>query len=109
MSKLDQTIPVPTSTLDVSVQYKGEFLNNCSVEFFAANGSIDTGFVSLGDNGRKSIIISQTKENLTLRLARTPKAPQDDPSKYPVLGGDYPFGPVTANARVLIVVAEPKK
>ena len=107
MSIPDKNIPVPTASLDVSVQYKSEFLNNCSVGFFTASGSIDTGMIPLGDSGRKSIILSQTNSTLTLRLSRKPQPPQDDPSKYPVLAGDYPFGPVTGNVRVIIVATEP--
>ena len=105
MSIPEKQIPVPTATLDVSVQYKGEFLNNCTVDFHA--DGFTTGAVPLGDNGRKSIILSQTTKDLKLQLVRIPKVPQDDISKYPALGGDFPFGPVTGNACVLIIVAEP--
>ena len=100
---------MPTALLDVSVQYKGESLNNTTGELFAADGSLDTGVTPLGDEGRKTLVISQTGIPLTLRLIRQPKAPQHDPSKYPILGGDFPFGPVTGSARVLIMVAEPTK
>ena len=109
MPQPDITITVPIATLDVSVQYNGVFLNNCTVQFFVSNGSLDTDAISLGDAGRKSIEMSLTQENVILRLSRSPKPPQEDPTKFPVLGGDYPVGPISGNGRILIVVADPKK
>ena len=100
----ENKIPVPTATLDVSVQYKGEYLNNTTI-YLIWPGS-DTGGIQLGDNGRRSIVVSKTESDLTMRLVRKPKAPQDDPSKYPVLGGEYHFGPITADSRVMILVAD---
>ena len=107
MPQPEKKIPVPSATLDVSVMYKEDFLNNCVVQLFNAEGTYYSGRIELGDTGRKSIIVTQTMLNLTLRVTRAPKAPQDDSSKYPVLSGDYPLGPVMENSRVTIVVGEP--
>jgi len=107
MPQPEKKIPVPSATLDVSVQYKDEFLNNCVVQLFNAEGTYYSGRIDLGDTGKKSIIVTQTMLNLTLRVTRAPKAPQDDSSKYPVLSGDYPLGPVMENTKVAIVVGEP--
>lgn len=107
MPQPEKKISVPSATLEVSVQYKDEFLNNCVIQLFNAEGTYYSGRIELGDTGRKSIIVSQTMLNLTLRLTRSPKAPQDDSSKFPTLSGDYPLGPIMENARVPIVVAEP--
>ena len=110
MAQLEKTIPIPSATLDVSVQYQNVFLNNCLVEFYSQDGALDTGPVPLGDFGRKPIVIAQHPTNdVMLRIKRTPLVPQDDPTRFPVLGGDYHFGSITASARVLIVVADPPK
>jgi len=109
MPQPEKKISVPSATLDVSVQYKDELLNNCVVQLFNAEGTYYSGRIDLGDTGKKSIIVTQTMLNLTLRVTRAPKAPQDDSSKYPILSGDYPLGPVMENARVSIVVAEPQQ
>ena len=102
----EKPIPVPSATLDMSIQYKGEFLNNCRIVLFGPG--FDTGEIPLGENGRKCFIVSQSTSDLVLRINRTSQGRQDDASQYPVVGGEFPFGPVTANARVLILVAEPK-
>lgn len=107
MAQPEKKISVPSATLDVSVQYKDEFLNNCVIQLFNAEGTYYSGRIELGETGRKSIIVTQTMLNITLRVTRAPKAPQDDSSKFPILSGDYPLGPVMDNARVSIVVAEP--
>lgn len=107
MSQSEKKISVPSATLDISVQYKDEFLNNCVVQLFNAEGTYYSGRIELGDSGRKSILVTQTMLNLTLRVTRAPKPPQDDPSKYPTVSGDYSIGSVMENARVSIVVAEP--
>lgn len=109
MPQPEKKIPVPSATLEVSVQFKDEFLNNCVIQLFNAEGTYYSGRIELGDTGKKSIILTQTMLNLTLRLTRAPKAPQDDSSKYPVLSGDYPLGPVMENTRVSIAVAEPNQ
>ena len=107
MPQPEKKITVPSATLDVSVQYKNELLNNCVVQLFNAEGTYYSGRIELGDTGKKAIIVTQTMLNLTLRLTRAPKAPQDDSSKYPVLSGDYPLGPVMENTKVALVVGEP--
>jgi hypothetical protein len=107
MSQSEKKISVPSATLDVSVQYKDEFLNNCVVQLFNAEGTYYSGRIELGDSGRKSILVSQTMLNISVRVTRAPKAPQDDSSKYPTISGDYPIGPIMDNARVSIVIAEP--
>lgn len=107
MPQAEKKISVPSATLDISVQYKDEFLNNCVVQLFNAEGTYYSGRIELGDTGRKSIIVTQTMLNLTVRVTRSPKAPQDDSSKYPTLSGDYPIGPIMENLRVSIAVAEP--
>ena len=99
-------IPVPTAILDVSITYKGVPLNGVSVEFFG--GTFDTGIVPLDDGGNTSILVSVTNNDLTLRLRRSPTIPPDDPSQSPTLGCDLPFGPVTGNTQVKIVVVEPR-
>ncbi len=107
MAHPEKKISVPSATLDVSVQYKEDFLNNCVIQLFNAEGTYYSGRIELGDTGRKSIIVTQTMLNITLRVTRAPKVPQDDSSKFPILSGDYPLGPVMENARVSIVVSEP--
>ena len=107
MSQTEKKFSVPTATLDVSVEYKGEALNNCVVQIFNTEGTYYSGRIDLGDSGRKSIIVTQTMLNLIMRVTRAPKPPQDDSSKYPVLSGDYPLGPVMENSKVAIVVGEP--
>jgi hypothetical protein len=107
MSQPEKKISVPSASLDISVLFKDELLNNCVVQLFNAEGTYYSGRIELGDTGRKAIIVTQTMLNLTLRVTRTPKAPQDDPSKYPTVSGDYPIGSIMENARLTIVVAEP--
>lgn len=103
----EKKISVPSASLDISVQFKDEFLNNCVVQLFNPEGTYYSGRIELGDSGRKTILVTQTALNITLRVTRSPKAPQDDSSKYPALSGDYPIGTILENARVSIVVAEP--
>jgi len=103
----EKKMSIPTATLDISVEYKGQPLNNTTIQLFA--DGFNTYPIELGDNGRTCLILSQTNLDLTMRLLRSPKAPQDDTCKYPILGGDFPFGPITGSTRVLIIVAEPTK
>ncbi len=107
MSQTEKKFSVPTATLDVSVEYRGEFLNNCVVQLFNSEGTYYSGKIELGDTGRKTIIVTQTMLNLILRVLRSPKAPQDDSSKYPSVSIDQPIGPVMDSGRVSIVIAEP--
>ena len=107
MPQAEKKISIPSATVDLSVQYKDEFLNNCVVQLFNAEGTYYSGRIELGDTGRKAIIVTQTMLNLTVRVTRSPKAPQDDSSKYPTLSGDYPIGPIMENARLSLVVSEP--
>jgi hypothetical protein len=104
----DKKIPVATANLDVSVQYKDMPLNNCTVELFTKDGMMDTGVIELGDTARKSIIVNQTKTEVLIRLKRRPKAPQNDTSQFPALGGDYVLGSIEGNTRVILLVAEPR-
>src|SRR5687767_11150748 len=53
----EKKIAVPSATLDVSVQYRDEFLNNCVIQLFNAEGTYYSGRIDLGDAGRKSIIV----------------------------------------------------
>ena len=109
MPQPEKKIPVPSATLEVSVQYKDEFLNNCVVQLFNAEGTYYSGRIELGDTGKKSIIVTQTMLNLTLRVTARAEGPAGRPElKYPVkLSGDYPLGPVMENTKVAIVVGEP--
>lgn len=107
MPQAEKKISVPSATLEISVQYQNEFLNNCVVQLFNAEGTYYSGRIELGDTGRKTIIVTQTALNITLRVTRAPKAPQDDTGKFPALSGDYPIGSILENTRVSIVVAEP--
>lgn len=109
MSSSEKKIAVPSATLDVSVQFRDEFLNNCVIQLFNAEGTYYSGRIELGDGGRKTILVTQTMLNITVRVTRSPKAPQDDPSKYPTISGDYPIGPIMDSGRVSIVVSEPQQ
>jgi hypothetical protein len=107
MPQIEKKFSVPTAALDVSVEYKGEPLNNCVIQLFNTEGTYYSGKIELGDTGRKSIIVTQTMLNITLRVLRSPKAPQDDSSKYPSVSIDQPVGPIMDSGRFTIVVAEP--
>ena len=107
MSHTEKTFSIPTAVLDISVEYKGEPLNNCVIQLFNTEGTYYSGRIELGDTGRKSIIVTQTMLNIVLRVTRAPKAPQDDSSKYPAVSVDQPLGSVMNSARVSIVIAEP--
>jgi hypothetical protein len=107
MSQTEKKFSVPTATLDISVEYKGEPLNNCVIQLFNAEGTYYSGKIELGDSGRKAILVSQTMLNVILRVLRSPKAPQDDSSKYPSVSIDQPLGSIMDSGRVTVVVAEP--
>jgi hypothetical protein len=107
MPQTEKKFSVPTATLDVSVEYKGEPLNNCVVQLFNTEGTYYSGKIELGDAGRKSILVTQTMLNVILRVLRSPKPPQDDSSKYPSVSIDQPLGSIMDNGRISIVVAEP--